>query len=68
MPKLIQDLPWKLRFKLALLLDCQEPPNHNWKASIDELENLEITSERCGAPGTDPRKESDGGSFKHIRT
>ena len=68
MPKLIQDLPWKLCFKLALLLDRQEPPNHNWKALIGELENLKITSGRCGAPGTDPRKESDGDSFKHIRT
>ena len=61
MPKLIQDLPWKLRFKLALLLDRQEPPNHNWKALIGELENLEITSievnavERQGQiPGKSP--------------
>jgi len=61
MPKLIQDLPWKIRFKLALLLDRQEPPNHNWKALIGELENLEITSievnavERQGQiPGRSP--------------
>ena len=55
-------------FQVSASVGLPEPPNHNWKASIDELENLEIISERCGAPGTDPRKESHGGSFKHIRT
>ena len=61
MSKLIHELPWKVRFELSLLLDQLEPPNHNWKALIGTLENLEISNievnavERQGQiPGKSP--------------
>ena len=44
MSKLIHELPWKVRFNLALLLDQLEPPNHSWKSLIGELPNLQISS------------------------
>lgn len=49
MSKLIQELPWKVRFNLSLLLDRLEPPNHTWKSLIGELDNLQISSVEVNA-------------------
>lgn len=46
---MIQELPWKVRFNLSLLLDRLEPPNHTWKSLIGELDNLQISSVEVNA-------------------